>query len=1798
MPGAGGDDNHETVGDRVWAAVDDNRTCAGLDSKKLVDVVDLGADIFAGLKTHDDQLAGLGGIQHLAEVGIGRGQIFDIGNVSPHGLRIIVHPEWKRLGKSGMMEGMREKLAGWWGIVKSRIANLPRRYVIGGTIGAGALVIAAAAGMWIWPNMRRGESLDQTLKRLMASRQERQVESDFTKLTIPQRQAAFFSLKAEKDDKYGLSPGGSLTLTAQGDVNLDMVKNSLESSVPISVTAVSGREFRLTPRQALALDQELKVRLAVKGTAWSGGSIDRDYGWAFQAAGKFRVTGGLPGENKKNVPVNTGIEITFSQEDYQDPGSLLSINPEVKYRIERHAETLAVVPEKPLEKKTIYTVTLKKGLNLTSRNDPIEADYSFSFQTTGDDPGESPPRLWVNDDFIQVGVNEAPALKVFTSNWGADRKATAEVYRFADKDKFMASRKDIDGAYGGWYSYFAENSPVDTANMAMVGKAELALMEKEFLNYLQFPGGLPDGFYLIKLWMDDKKQLQQVWVQSTDLSGYLSVGRRQTLVWANDRGTGEPVTATIRTPGQAGSYSTSGTGVAVFGTPETLLSAKPGYVELTTDDGKAVVLPLRGVQDTTNTGEDWWSLIYRERRFYKPSDKIYFWGVAKNRETGAAPGNIKAGLVRGYNSDNLALAEQNISVNSDGTYTGSQEFTDLPAGWYSLVIKLADGTVLASDAVEIKEYEKPEMKIEVAGDKQAMFAGEKANFAAKTSFFDGTPVRDIKLHVYEDQAGNTADMTTDRKGEIKYTLEAKYSGNYDNYPRYESVAITPALAVAGKIEGYGSVYVFGSKLMIEAQTTMEGKRAKVDVKVNRVDLNKFGKGEFQSVKGEPKGGEQVTVNVTKTWYERQEAGTRYDFVEKVTVPQYTYTRHEENLPEVKVTTNGNGEARYEMDVEAERSYQIKTSVTDQDKHPATANTYAYYYEGQSAYEQNQSAAPLISLTKSDNYYSLGEKVQAQVTQNGKEVTLGEHGRILYIVAAQGRQDYFVETEPSLTFDLAKKHVPNAYVAAVVFSGKHYILAGAPCEWDWSCYYGYNEYYWEGVEVRYQKTDSQVKVAVEPEAEKYKAGQEAKIKVKVTKDGQGVSNMEVNMAVVDEALAAIGGVIAPDTLNQLYRPLRSMMYYSYYTHKPLEPNPPVAERGGGGGEFREAFKDTAYFATARTDSEGTAEFAFTLPDNLTTWLVYAQAVSDDLLAGQGESKVVVTQDFLVTSNFPKNYLTADRPLVTANAFGTALTGAETVNYTATVFSGDREKDKRQAAGKAFGDIGMAIPELSPGEYALGLLGKSGSHEDGVKYPFEVRESIWEFAHSKRYTLTAGGLLPDLALGEIVTDRPVTVVVTDAGKGRYYWELKNYCFLSSNRLEKRIAKARAGQIAAAEFGDDSCTADPVDKQKFQSEDGGLAQVVWGGSNLETTAWAVHTDPTGWVKDKLMTYFLGKTSEGQAGSVQKIYGWWGVSELGGPGLRQLKRLAQQAISFEEKVTAGLALAFIGDEETARELYYDILADYAYTNKPYVRIQRDGSMPGDANRQIKDTAWALLLGAEAVSEYNEGMDIYLGHNAYTAEDIVLDLARIEFIRDQMAKAPPGDTKFTVTTPIKTVTDTLSQAKAKAISLTADEAAKTTVKVTGGQAEITANYYVGTKGVAALKTDDRLKLTRAIKKVNGGGDIRAGDMVEVRLDYDFGREGPKGGYTIKDYLPAGLIYLENPDAYGLKSAWRVGHSGNVITAWAYNSPWWRDRDVTYYARAGSGGTYIAEPAVFQANADLEVFTITGSDTVKIGVGQ
>ncbi|MFC1790502.1 alpha-2-macroglobulin family protein, partial [Patescibacteria group bacterium] len=1323
---------------------------------------------------------------------------------------------------------------------------------------------------------------------------------DFVRLEIPAREAPFFTLEPKSVSKFGILPQQEFILKTRERFEADLVKDHLKSTVPVKIVPQGDRELIISPQNQLGIDQVFKVELLTKGLNLGGHQFDRHYKWAFQTQGEFRVVSHLPGDKKTKVPLDTGIEIVFSQDDYQEPEAFLDINPPIQYRLERHKETLAIVPEKLLQEKIVYTVTFKKGLNLVSRSNPIEEDFVFSFQTGEKEPQK--PRLSLDKNFIQVSPQEKARAKVYVSNWADDRQVKAKIYQFPSSEHFIRSRQSIDQARNKWYDYYSESAVVSTDGLSLVSEADLVVLylagDYQPVPYLQLPAALSKGFYLIQFSYDGGKKTEQLWLQSTQLAGFVSVGRQQTVVWVNSLQDSLPVAeATVRALGHSHQSITDGQGISVFNTPEAFFDLEDHYLEITSRDQEELILPvvlsISDYQTEQEQKNNYWSYLYQERNLYKANDTIFFWGVIKDRRTEAPPESVKVTLDASRSSIDLAKSELVITPRPDGSFLESFVLADVAPGWYYLTLRV-NGVGIDSSGFEVKEYLKPEMKIEIDTSKKAIFTNETVEYRAQVSFFDQTPASQIPLTTHESRGGKKTEIQTNRQGTAKYLYQPSYDGNYHYYPRYESVTFAPQLAQQGLVEGHGSVLVYGSKLKITTETDQVGNQATLKAAINHIDLSQINQGISSQDEGEPAPNHQVRLEITKTWWEKIEEGTYYDFVEKVTRPKYDYKKHEEKIYDTQLKTDVQGQINHQLQLEAGKSYKAAVTTEDGDGHWTGKNNHFYFSSSSRGSYPDRASEPRLSLGQEGNSFSLGEQVNVKVLAGEELYPDNEKTRFLFLRAWQGLQEVFLQESPQLGFTFEKRFIPNIFVEGIIFTGRFYQVVSSGNYRDYSQYYprqlGRS---FSGLEIRYKQTDSELDLKIVGDQNTYRPGQDAKVTVKVSKNGQPVSETSVSLVLVDEALEAIGGVNKPKILSTLYRSLYHQIYFSYYSHQSVLPNESGAEMGGGGGP-REIFKDTAFFAHGQTDNQGEVVFDIKLPDNLTTWLVFAQAVNQALDAGHEQERLIVTQDFFVTSHFPKQSLKKDEPYLVASGFGVGINDQTRIDYQAIFLQGEEKKQETSLWGMAFHPVNFAFPQLELGKYRLQLAGKTGRAEDALVLPFEIKESRFAFRYDHGVRLVAGQKLTSLPSDKFLTSQPVRLIAADEGKGKHYWQLRRFCSYQGNRLEKYLALQRAGVVLGERFGEDSCVVDSEKISQFQDVDGGLSQVSWGGSHLETSVWAVALNPQPFDREKLAAYFEKNLTDTRTGTIQKAQAAWGLASLDKPRLNLLRLLAQRAVTY----------------------------------------------------------------------------------------------------------------------------------------------------------------------------------------------------------------------------------------------------------------------------------------------------------------
>lgn len=1605
------------------------------------------------------------------------------------------------------------------------------------------------------------------------------------KLVIDQKYTPAYILSPSKSSKYGISSKETFLLKTKDPQDENTVRENLTSSNPVKITKVDDNTFKVDSLNNIGIGETLSFSM----------KNEKDYNWIFQTAPKFKITQTLPQNEAKSVPINAGVEFTFNNDNYDLKNSDIEIQPKVDFRIEKHDERASIVPLKPLQPKTIYSVKIKKSFSLFSSNNSLSEDYNFSFQTS--DENENKGRISLAKDFQEIFPDEHLITKVHADTFDPNQTINAEVYKFPSVDKFISSRSNLDKTNSSWTQYYGEENMIDTKSLAQVVKADLKLQQKDNLQYLELPQNLDEGMYLIQFWFDNYKKVEQLWVQSSSVAGYVSVGKIQTVVWLNSSKNESVASSTVSVVGAGNTYPTNNEGWATFPTPTILFDDKlKHYLLVENTSGKELVLPVDNLSNNKKpddtVSDDYWSYIYNERVLYKPNDSVYFWGVAKDRDTGLPPSTVDI-----YLGDDL---KQSVTPQSDGSFIGKINLIDESIGYKTLFSKV-NGVVLDSSYFQVSEYVKPELKIEVEGNKKAIYAGESVDYKAKVTFFDGTPASNVNLYISTQYGYGETDKTqavANDKGEITFKYQSKFD-KPNSYPRYEGVNISAIKSGDGPSDGSASVYVYGSRLQINTTSSQNKNQAMLGATVNKLDLSLINdKGLSDPVSGVA-ANQKISLTTTKTWWEQKQSGTYYDFVEKVTRPSYTYTQHDDVIDKKDLYTDANGKLIYNLNLELNNSYQVKLSVADSQGNIVENTGYFYYSQYQDSSDKSPKA--YLNLDRDSNEFSIGDEVDIKIQKSGKDYEKTTNNKFLFILANRGKQDVLVYENPELRFNFEQKDIPEIYVGSIIFNGRYYEEVTTNCKSGWSCggYDFYNNaYFFDPLLIKYQKEDSKLDVSIITDKTKYQPGEKAIVTVKVTKSGNPVDNASVQLTAVDEALAAIGGVKEPDILPSLYKQVSDLIYYNYYSHKPALPDGPQAERGGGGGS-RDLFKDTAFFDTNRTDSSGTATFTVNLPDNITNWLTYAQVVTNNVDAGQAKSSIIATKDFFVTSQFPNTITTKDSPLVAVSAFGNTLKENSQVPTNIVFNNNDQEVAKSSAVINAFKESYVEFPKLNIGDYKVDVKGTYQNYEDGIALPVKVIGSRLDFNTTTNKVLQKDEILKSFDNVHPEPSKSIKLVVTDEGKGKYYYDLLNYCYQGSNRIEKRVASMQADKILTSRFKDATCSGFNSDLANFQSSDGGLKQVEWGGSDLETTLWTVYTNPTPFDKEKLISYFENYNSYS---TEDKMLQNWGLTLLGIPKVNELNQLAQSATTYREKVVAALALYSAGNTERSKEMYMEILSEYGYTNKPYLRIQADPAK-ADYDTYALDTSYALLLGTtNNIDGYNNGFNIYLENYSGRVSTVILDIANISYIDKVISNLPDKDTTISFTTSSQNLTKNITKNGFLNLNLRPNEVNDFNLHVIDGKADAVLSYYLTPEEFSKLQSDNRISLTKTVTKVKGdtGNSIKIGDILRVDLKYGFDSKAPLGCYTLTDQIPSGMTYLENPDNYDLT----IGQRGtlylekaNIVKGCASNSEWWKNYTnniSTYFVRVTGAGKFVQEPAIIQSSIDNSIFQKTSEEYITV----
>ena len=1628
-----------------------------------------------------------------------------------------------------------------------------------------------------------------------------------------------YTLVPTKYGMTGIDTASAFVLTTPAAAALEdiVAMLSIDGQPAPDIAQKSETEFTVTPAATLLPNSLYMFRLR------------RDFGtdvtWAFQTAVKFQITSSYPYNEASNVPKNTGIEVTFSGEGYGNIDPYFNISPNVKGSFEYHKKTAVFVPES-LAYKTIYTVTIKAGIKFDGTGEILKDDYVFAFETEAE-PGHKPPKfetyLDFNNKYAVLPTIEAPTVEFWIYHeYGTEMPdSKVNVYKFSSSESAISAVKQF-ASTPYWSIYNREDRFIDTNGMSNIMSFDTKRNYDRNNYCLTLLDKLSQGFYLLEATLENSRD--QMILQINDLPLQVVGDDDKTIIWVNDISTGKAsANAEVRDVKNNKTYKTDASGIVVV---ERALSTDDwDQIDVTSADGKVCVYLYSRQQYfyygrwgySNSANESYWTVMQLDRTLFKRDDTVSFFGFAQARKNNAKIENVTAVLTQGYrhyydygfginfNSARDILLKQTVPVRNCA-YSDKIKLPNLDSGSYCITVYSGD-TVLGSTYFTVQDYVKPPYKIELEAEKAAVFSGETATFTAKASFFEGTPVSDLSVSYnlwgYMLNTIGNGQAQTDINGEVKISQKIIPTGDAQGEAGlYCSIEAT--LPEIGYTVKSANNRVFINDIDVKTKANRTGANATLAVDVNTITLDRLNDGtakDYYDYLDKPVANKSISVDINRVYYVKRESGTFYDYIEKKNVTTYRYNRMEEKINSFFMTTDSDGKAANNFTVPDRENESYYAIITCIDGNGRNIKLTEYIGRDYSFYWENASYNDLyLDVAKEESYF-LGDDVNLTLKRGTDTVT---NGGILFVNMQNGIKNYQVGMNP-YSFKFTQEEVPNVWVYAYYFDGLKY-----------------QSTYRMNVNIRYNNAERLLDLETVADKETYKPGEMCTVTVTARDIDGNAKEANVNISIVDEALFALMDY-GFYTLNDLYRDLNPGLRLASTSHgafdsysigytgsgknmveeyadsaapayaPPMASPEPEIDRGGGASDtyLREIFKDTAFFSTMRTDKSGKAVYTFKLPDNITSWRLSVSGISDDLYASSITQNIIVTNPMFINYTLNDEFLVGDIPTIGVNAYGTSLTGAETVEF--EVWDESNPDSKYTAKGVAFERVNIPLWVMkNEGENALVVKATvSNGTSDAVKHQYQVLKSYREIDAAVYYDVTTSTVF------EVGKGGLTNITFTDRSRGAFLRELLWFRYVYGDRIEKLLVRREANKLLAKYFPDLKLYGcdDSFDLKQYQRNNGGIAILPYAESDLETTV-------------KLLPYIIDEVNlntlksylyniyEGD-GSDNKMCALYGLAMLNEPVLLDLYNYSMlDNLSVKDLVYIALGFYALGETGVASSIYDNGIAPKLERLDPYYRIYTGA----DNDDILEATSAASLLATKLDKPEKDGLYGYCIKNFTT--DILISIEKLSHIEHEIAKRTDVSGSVTYTLFGEEFTREFANGGCYTLSIPAQSIGEFKLLDVKGDVGAVSVFKMPMTEIGEI--DDDITVSRSFYKGTNGKVATAtfaqGDLVRVELRIDYTAKALDGSYCVTDYLPSGLEFA--PNSAKIEGASRFGYGcncyctveGQKVTFYDYNSRFYKDRTYYYYARVICPGTYKAEGPLVQNLTAKDCYTVGADTTITI----
>ncbi|MCT4613091.1 MAG: Ig-like domain-containing protein [Clostridia bacterium] len=1459
----------------------------------------------------------------------------------------------------------------------------------------------------------------------------------------------------------------------------------------------------------------------------------------------------------EELPINAGVEISFNREINKE-NIKFEIEPKVECKYETNYEKLIIYPVKNFDKNTKYKLTIKAGITDKDKERKLLEDHIINFKTGSETTNEKDLNLSLINLHYGYNFTEKEIPYILFYSWKYEKQdvdnVDIETYKIDDINNFISyMRNNEEYKYGE----FVENKKPLT-------KFTAELMEVSSSEYgVSFPETMEKGIYIVKAKVNH--EVKYLMMQVSNIAAYSMKSEKDDITWVVDTKTKKPINGAVLNTVNNKNYISDENGIII--SKEEIDEDKWKLFEYIKHGDDIFFMNMHRIHDdfyyrgidnesTLYGSLDYYSYIYMDRKIYLPNDEVNIWGMIKSKNKDKLKDKtFKLVIAKDWYEKDNAEFIKDFTLNDNNTFENTIKLSGLETGYYSVFIYL-DDTKIVRDWIKVDEFKTKEAKIKINKYNKNIYAWDKVDTSINLLYLNENPIRDKKVWYYENY-NNKIEQYTDVNGQVKIEKEGMFNKNnssIDYVVGRRWIGIRASINKGVQLYKDISYNVFYKDEMITAKKNRKSDTEySFEVETNKVNISKLEDKDYVQVE-DYRGKEidkEVDIKVVEIIYKKIVSGTYYDFKDKVKKEKYDYKREEKIEYKKRMNTKA-GKLKFDYEFKPNTSYRVEVSTYANKggivRETLNLDTYKDSY-ARFDYYLNKYRENSIGIEQDNYKFKINE--QAEVKYSNVSKVLGD--KFLYIYMQDGIFKYEIKDELITKFKYEKEYKPNIFIKVVQLVNNGFKKSS------------------KNIILRYDYSDHELDVETKTLKAIYKPGDNVTLYVNVAdKEGKAKNNAAVNISIVDEAVFNVMDSSA-NILDDIYaRYYGSGATYEYVKQEARSDMTGGAE-GGEGAEnegnllsrARNNFKNTALFISGETNKEGMFKTTFKLPDNLTSWRVTTQAVTDEVKAGDDEININTRLNFDVGIEITDFITNKDDISVLAKFGGYSFNETKNVEYKLYVLDSN-EKEILAKIGSAKGsNENIKIGKLEIGKYKILLTAKQGEFEDTLVKSLYVNENNFMATMTDYYEPTK----KDSQFNHKGINRYVVI-----NNNTYLSYALNIAYLNNNRLDTAVAKKYVRVLLNEISGEDLFDYEEVSLNDYRHKDGGIAPLRYSSPEAEITANTILALNENNYLDRK---YLRKVIDESTNEDEVVSAYMGLAAMKKPVLGELKAILNiEDISLESRMKAIIGLIKLGDISLAKEEYEKLrMTNYKVASNKMAYYET-----------LEATSYALIV--ESYLEYKDAYKLYnfLSSNYSKYDDFLMQ--KLIFIKKAVSNEDNRELKIKIRIG----------ENEKELSLQTNEcyvikAEDEQVKLYNATKDYSVNH-IYRKDIELEKIDsDYVKVTKTIENK---GNIKQGDIVKVNIKVEFNEDTPKGSYLLTDSVPTGLS-----DPF-LNSYYLSNYNRMIDTNFYYDkdSKWEfankKERTFTYEAEAiNEGEFYVNRALIRAASSDIKATTEDGVIEVK-----